>query len=126
MYAHVFPHLSKHIKKKNIYLKKMKVQNNKDDVLSKGYLVSGMLIVLSTVFICQDSQRACIHFVCSSQMGPCKHTHSACAQIKPCVFICPWIYAYDWCLSSAHICRCCDLLMQYLSGLLCEQIHLTY
>lgn len=47
----------------------MKVENNKDDVLSKGYPVSKMLIVLSTVFICQDSQRACIHFVCSKQMG---------------------------------------------------------
>lgn len=47
----------------------MKVENNKDDVLSKGYSVAKMLIVLSTVFICQDSQRASIHFVCSKQMG---------------------------------------------------------
>lgn len=47
------------------YEVRMKVRSNKDDVLSKGYPVSKMLIVLSTVFICQDSQRACIHFVCS-------------------------------------------------------------
>lgn len=43
---------------------RMKVRSNKDDVLAKGYSVSKMLIVLSTVFSCQDSQRARIHLVC--------------------------------------------------------------
>lgn len=64
----------------------MKVENNKDDVLSKGYPVSKMLIVLSTVFICQDSQRACIHFVCSKQMGSL--SVCVCNSVDMCLYSC--------------------------------------
>lgn len=70
----------------------MKVENNKDDVLSKGYSVSKMLIVLSTVFICQDSQRACIHFVCSKQMG----SLSVCVCVYMCVCVCVHVREYAY------------------------------
>lgn len=78
----------------------MTVGNNNDDVLSKGYPVSKMLIVLSTVFICQDSQRACIHFVCSNQMGSL--TACVCDDFSF-VLKCAFIYAYAVCLWCAHV-----------------------
>lgn len=78
----------------------MKVESNKDDVLSKGYPVSKMLIVLSTVFICQDSQRACIHFVCSKQTGP----------LSVCVCVQQWQLRVDmWlflCMLCVGVCMC--------------------
>lgn len=88
----------------------MKVENNKDDVLSKGYPVSKMLIVLSTVFICQDSQRACIHFVCSKQMGSLSLSLSSISltlslSFRPCIRVRLNVFAS---------CSCVPLFMQML------------
>lgn len=103
----------------------MKVENNKDDVLSKGYPVSKMLIVLSTVFICQDSQRACIHFVCSKQMGSLSLSLSSlslslsfcpCIRVRINVFAsCSYVplFMQMLCVCGVHI-ACVALYQRYM------------
>lgn len=83
----------------------MKVENNKDDVLSKGYPVSKMLIVLSTVFICQDSQRACIHFVCSEQMGSLSPCVCVCVS-APCCYVLLFMHMLRICGAHISMCLC--------------------
>lgn len=73
---------------------------------SKGYPVSKMLIVLSTVFIWQDSQRACIHFVGPEQMGSLSflYVYVCVCNSDSSMLICAFIYAVM--INGLRICIC--------------------